>query len=205
MIHNNRSSMFFILVLTHSPCSSWHLSSFDNQCLWIVLRNLFNSGSDTLKSLKLVLWDVLVLLELSFLFLCSRVILLVVWVYLAKLHCSIQTGGLFTRESILRMVASQCLLVKHGGVPAEETPLGSFNYLTFIVLYGKTDVKNLQYWRVIDPPSSPLFYLAAAVHIGIIPVCLAFTTKTVHIRISKNFFVSCREDARPLLLWEDQP
>ena len=38
-------------------------------------------------------------------------------------------------------------------------------------------------------------YLAAAVHISIIPVCLAFTTETVHIRISKYFFMSCREDA----------
>jgi len=77
------------------------------------------------------------------------------------------------------MIASQCLLVKHGGIAAEETPLGSFNHLTFIVLNRKTDVKNL----------------AAAVHISIIPVCLAFTTKTVHIRISKYFFMSCREDA----------
>jgi len=81
------------------------------------------------------------------------------------------------------MVASQCLLVKHCGVTAEETPLGSFNYSSFIVLNRKTDVENL----------------TAAVHIGIIPVCLAFTTETVHIRISKDFFMSCWEAARPLL------
>ena len=44
-------------------------------------------------------------------------------------------------------------------------------------------------------PSFLAPYLAAAVHISIIPVCLAFTTETVHIRISKYFFMSRREDA----------
>ena len=45
------------------------------------------------------------------------------------------------------MIASQCLLVKHGGIAAEETPLGSFNHLTFIVLNRKTDVKDLKKWE----------------------------------------------------------
>ena len=81
---------------------------------------------------------------------------LVVWVNLAELHRPVQAGRLLTRKSILRMVASQCLLVKHCGVTAEETPLGSFNYSSFIVLNRETDVKNLKYWTMIyPPPSSP--------------------------------------------------
>ena len=134
----------------------------------------------------------------------SCVISLVVCVYLAKLHRPVQAGRLFTRKSILRKVTSQRLLVKHGGITAEETPLCSFNYLSFIVLNRKADMENLKYWMIIDPPSPPPPYLTPAVHIRIIPVCLAITTETVHIRISKNFFMSCWEAARSLL-GEDQP
>ena len=134
----------------------------------------------------------------------SCIISLVVWVYLAKLHGPVQAGRLFTRKSILRKVTSQCLLVEHGGITAEETPLCSFNYLSFIVLNRKADVENLKYWMIIDPPSPPPPYLTPALHICIIPICLALTTETVHIRISKNFFMSCWEAARSLL-GEDQP
>ena len=139
---------------------------------------------------------------------------LVVWVNLAELHRPVQTGRLLTRKSILRKVTSQSLLVEHGGVTAEETPLGCFNYLSIIVFNRKADVENLKYLKIshlpllllplLLPSSSPPSYLTSTVHVRIIPVCLALTTETVHIRVSKNFFMSCRETARPLL-GENQP
>ena len=90
------------------------------------------------------------------------IISLVVGVWnLAKLHRPIQAGRLCTREGILRMITSQGLLVEHGGVTTEETPLGSFNYYSFIVLNRKADMEDLKHLMIIFLliPSSFSFFL----------------------------------------------
>ena len=63
----------------------------------------------------------------------------------SELDSSVKTGRLLAGEGVLRVVAGQRLLVEHGLVAAEETPLGRLHHLTFVVLDREANMENLGY------------------------------------------------------------
>lgn len=104
---------------------------------------------------------------------------LIIFRNFAKLDSSIKTRRLLTRESILRKVAGQGLLVKLGSFSTDKAVLVHALNNSIIVIHWVADVENL----------------ACIINISIISVSsiLLVTVKTIIIRSIKKISSTCRE------------
>ena len=73
----------------------------------------------------------------------SRIVSVVLQ-HLSVANGAIETGGLLTRESIVREVANKSLLVEDGAVATEEAPLGGAGHHPVVVLDGQADMEDLR-------------------------------------------------------------
>lgn len=63
----------------------------------------------------------------------------------AELYSPVELGCVGAGERVLRVVAGQRGLVKHGGVSADETPLVVLDHVAQVVFDGAANVKHLKY------------------------------------------------------------
>jgi len=74
----------------------------------------------------------------------QRLVTLVIFLYFAKLNSTKEGWRLLAREGVIRVIACQSLLVKHGLVGAEERPFCILNNVGFVVFNREADVEDLK-------------------------------------------------------------
>jgi len=105
----------------------------------------------------------------------QRLVTLVIFLYFAKLDSTKEGWRLLAREGVIRVIACQSLLVKHGLVGAEERPFCILNDVGFIVFNGEADVEDL----------------TATSNIGVVSIILSFAREGIRIvGTTEDLFIS---------------